>query len=152
MNPVVKEKLPEQIFSIVEYPGFVKNSGKAIETLGGEDAIDDAFRKEELGCLQLNYTPQDKFSHAINGDVINTSNLVVRPSLFLTYQLCITRKVNKRTKEVVSVDQDIVGLATKTCRFRSKLLNSYSSSCRLPVCSRSSRSSCQTCSRYPSLE
>jgi general transcription factor 3C polypeptide 5 (transcription factor C subunit 1) len=81
MNPIVLDKLPEQIFHVVEYPGFVKNSGKAIETLGGELAVEDAFGKEDLGCLQLNYRPEDEFSHAINGDVINTSNLVVGPCL-----------------------------------------------------------------------
>jgi hypothetical protein len=77
LNPIVLEKLPEDAYHIIEYPGIVKNSDKAIETLGGRNAIEDAFRKEELGCLQLNYQPEDKFSHAINGDNINTSDLVV---------------------------------------------------------------------------
>ena len=79
------DTLPDNVFHIIEYPGIVKEerAAKAMETLGGKTEIQEAFAKQELGCLQLNYNTKDEFSHAINGDVINTSNLVVCPFLLL---------------------------------------------------------------------
>lgn len=108
----MEKSLPKRSFRVVEYPGIVKNPEKALKTLGGLDAIDEAFGKETLGHMQLNYRPEDEFSHPINGEVVNTSNLV----------LCVTRKIHKASGIVESTTAEIVGVAEKTARFRSMAL------------------------------
>ncbi|KAJ3192280.1 tau 95 subunit of transcription factor TFIIIC [Irineochytrium annulatum] len=113
--------LPNWNFSIVEYPGRVVDVDKAIQTLGGTRAIEKAFtpsdpKNPELNFLELRFRPDDPFCHPIIGEIIPTSNLLLK----------YTRKRRKKptgpdghwAPEDVIEKTEIVGMVTKTARFR----------------------------------
>src|SRR5438034_299258 len=69
--------------------------------------------------MELRFRPDDPFCHPINGDVIPTSNLLLK----------VTRRKKKQNKNVSrekeekanakeDVKFDILGIISKTCRFR----------------------------------
>ncbi|KAJ3269538.1 tau 95 subunit of transcription factor TFIIIC [Borealophlyctis nickersoniae] len=112
--------LPRWNFHVVEYPGYVKDEQKVLQTLGGMPAIEKAFN-EDLKGLELRYRPDDPFSHPINGEIIATTNLLLK----------VTRRRKKKKKEQTDVadegaggdepwkiNTEIVGVVSKTCRFR----------------------------------
>lgn len=109
--PIEKKK-----FFCIEYPGYVKRTKRAIETLGGEAALSEALSNNYQ--IQLKYRAKDIFSHPINGDILDTCKLLVK----------VTRRVkrNKRTGEVVEEGEEedaswqphILGIVEKTVRFR----------------------------------
>ncbi|ORX94702.1 hypothetical protein K493DRAFT_283560 [Basidiobolus meristosporus CBS 931.73] len=110
-------------FFAVEYPGYVKNIDRVLNTIGGQYGLQRAL-KEEYGYLELRYRPGDHFSHPINGDVIHTGNLLLK----------VTRRVRRRkTQRPASTEEqelpmeieedgnfkaEIMGVISKTCRFR----------------------------------
>lgn len=121
--------LPTNEVFLVQYPGYVKNIDKVFRTLGGQHALNKAVN-DEPGVLELHFRPGDPFSHPINGDVIATTNLLLK----------VTRRRRKKNAADMEVDQpehdpdvdernaegfeaEIVGLITKTCRFRGVLLD-----------------------------
>jgi general transcription factor 3C polypeptide 5 (transcription factor C subunit 1) len=68
--------------------------------------------------MELRFRPDDPFCHPINGDVIPTSNLLLK----------MTRRKKKQKKNVNHEEEkanikedvkfDILGIISKTCRFR----------------------------------
>ncbi|KAG0169922.1 General transcription factor 3C polypeptide 5 [Apophysomyces sp. BC1021] len=99
--------IPKKKFFCVEYPGYVKNLDRALNTLGGEKALATAITNQK--AVELRFRHQDPFSHPINGDIVPTANLLVK----------ITRRVKKgRPEEEATYKTDIVGTISKTCRFR----------------------------------
>ncbi|KAJ3106405.1 hypothetical protein HDU97_006390 [Phlyctochytrium planicorne] len=105
--------LPSWNFHVIEYPGLVEDVDSAIKTLGGSKAIEKAFA-QDLGHLELRYRPDDEFSHPIYGDVINTCNLMLK----VTTRRRKRRQGERPREDDVVVKSEIVGLVTKTCRFR----------------------------------
>jgi len=69
--------LPTEKMLCVEYPGFVKNISKAIETLGGEEAMTVTV-KERPESLEVRYDPGNHLSHPVFGVRVKTSNLLLR--------------------------------------------------------------------------
>ncbi|CAG8484210.1 5336_t:CDS:10 [Acaulospora colombiana] len=65
---------PNQLFA-VEYPGYVKNIDKVLQTLGGQRGLKKAVNED---LMELRFRPGDPFCHPINGDVIPTSNLLLK--------------------------------------------------------------------------
>src|ERR1043166_6225970 len=69
--------------------------------------------------MELRFRPGDPFCHPINGDVIPTSNLLLKIT---------SRKKKRKNKDlndeneeqsnVKDVNFDILGIISKTCRFR----------------------------------
>ncbi|KND00444.1 transcription factor TFIIIC subunit TFC1 [Spizellomyces punctatus DAOM BR117] len=116
-KPAPSQPLPGWTFHVVEYPGYIKNTENALRTLGGIEAIEKAFT-DGLNVLELRYRPTDPFSHPINGDIINTGNLLLK----------VTRRRKKRKgtkahsppmeESPADVKTQIIGTVTKTCRFR----------------------------------
>ncbi|GBC00423.1 hypothetical protein RclHR1_03850021 [Rhizophagus clarus] len=104
---------PKQIF-VIEYPGYVKNINRVLHTLGGEKGLKKAINED---LMELRFRPDDPFCHPINGDVIPTSNLLLK----------VTRRKKKQNENVnyeeekanlKDVKFDILGIISKTCRFR----------------------------------
>ncbi|ORY49171.1 hypothetical protein BCR33DRAFT_847819 [Rhizoclosmatium globosum] len=104
-------------FNVIELPGRITSGSPegAVAALGGMDAIERAF-SNDLVPLELRVRPEDPFAHPLLGEIIATSNLVL--------------KVSKKRKKKGSgpngeyIDSDykfvteIVGIVTKTGRFR----------------------------------
>ncbi|KAI6172051.1 General transcription factor 3C polypeptide 5 [Aphelenchoides besseyi] len=56
-------------FVLVEHPGVIKNSERAITTLGGRDSINEAFAGAR--SLELRYRPENKYQSAIHAEKVN---------------------------------------------------------------------------------
>ena len=117
-------QLPSMPFYSVEYPGYVtpESIPLAIQHLGGQSSLDNAFKRtatKKESLLELNFRLGNPFSHPVPGDVIPTSNILLK----------VVKKRRKR-KEGEPYDPEHVGDYTieamgpipKTARFRSKRL------------------------------
>lgn len=62
---------------LIEYPGFVKNVNKAMETLGNIETIERVFASQK-DRLELKFRPADPLSHPAYGDRIPKKCLVLR--------------------------------------------------------------------------
>ncbi|KAI8818977.1 RNA polymerase III transcription factor IIIC subunit-domain-containing protein [Fimicolochytrium jonesii] len=111
------QTLPSWKFHAVEYPGYVKNFDNVLKTLGGSEAIEKAFAND-LNVVELRYRPEDPFSHPINGEIIQTSNILLGVTI---------RRKRKRTGSAAGAQEPVdpsqittrfMGTITKTCRFR----------------------------------
>ncbi|GES74257.1 hypothetical protein RCL_jg4637.t1 [Rhizophagus clarus] len=80
----------------------------------GEKGLKKAINED---LMELRFRPDDPFCHPINGDVIPTSNLLLK----------VTRRKKKQNENVnyeeekanlKDVKFDILGIISKTCRFR----------------------------------
>ncbi|KAF7726088.1 tau 95 subunit of transcription factor TFIIIC [Apophysomyces ossiformis] len=99
--------ISDKKFICVEYPGYVKNVDRALNTFGGEKALATAITNQK--AVELRFRSKDPFSHPINGDIVPTANLLVK----------VTRRVKKgRPEEEAVYKTEIVGTIPKTCRFR----------------------------------
>lgn len=96
--------LPQTAFYSVEYPGYVNSLPNALATLP-QTGLDNAFRRTAT-ALELHLRPNDPFAHPLHGDVIKTSNLVLR---------VVKRKRKDGRGEYTA---DVVGNIGKTARFR----------------------------------
>ncbi|KAJ1627878.1 hypothetical protein T492DRAFT_595314, partial [Pavlovales sp. CCMP2436] len=70
-------RLPAEEALCVEYPGFVRDTERALETLGGLDAIALA-RHDDSTLLQLRLRPDDPYAHPIFGETVLTAALLLR--------------------------------------------------------------------------
>jgi general transcription factor 3C polypeptide 5 (transcription factor C subunit 1) len=117
-------ELPTTHFYSIEYPGYVRpeSVSKAIHSLGGQSSIDRAFRRSaprEDSLLELNYRPDNPFSHPLPGDLVSTNNLLLK----------VVKRKRKRPhppdddgshkEEIVGEYTAVaVGVIPKTARFR----------------------------------
>ena len=119
--------LPSAHFYSVEYPGFVRAASAplAIARLGGPPAIDAAFRRatgrdHAEPLLELRLRPGDPYAHPVPGEVVPTSNVVLK----------VVKRTRKRRADGGQVQDDgavgeytveAVGVVPKTVRFRSEI-------------------------------
>ncbi|KAF8559015.1 hypothetical protein OG21DRAFT_1493418 [Imleria badia] len=107
--------LPATHFYSVEYPGYVQHSSVplAVRNLGGTSKLENAFKRTAArseALLELNLRYGNPYAHPIPGDVVGTSNILI--------------KVTKRKRRRVG-DDDVgdyiaepLGVILKTARFR----------------------------------
>ncbi|KAF8978960.1 tau 95 subunit of transcription factor TFIIIC [Entomortierella lignicola] len=67
------EQVPETKFFSVEFPGYIKNLDKALEALGGEQAITNASAP-----LDLRFRVRDPFSIPVQGQHVSTGNFLLK--------------------------------------------------------------------------
>jgi len=115
--------LPQVTFCSVEYPGYVQESSVpiAVQRIGGQSKLDNAFRRsaqKKDTILELSFRLNDPFAHPIPGDVVPANNLLLK---------VVKRK--RRSCTVAGTDRsiceftaEIVGIVSKTARFRSAYL------------------------------
>eukprot|EP00798_Chlamydomonas_sp_ICE-L_P025869 gene25869-11539_t len=72
-------KVPDATYVAVEYPGYVRNMERAMETLGGLPSVAAAM-SAQASYLKVNYRPDDPNSHPILGDRKESRNLLLRIS------------------------------------------------------------------------
>lgn len=109
--------LPAHFYSI-EYPGYVKASSVplATERLGGQSSIDAAFRRtggKSESTLELNFRPDNPFSHPVHGEVVGTNNILLK---------VVKRRKRRKDGEIETVGEytaEAIGVIPKTGRFRS---------------------------------
>ena len=123
--PAPEHPVPTMHFYSVEYPGYVKpeSAPPAIERLGGQHAIDAAFRRATgrdrvESLLELRLRPGNPYAHPIPGEVVPTSNLVLK---------VVKRKRKRKDGDpgdgaIGEYTVEAVGVVPKTARFRSECL------------------------------
>ncbi|KAI7880180.1 hypothetical protein K492DRAFT_237447 [Lichtheimia hyalospora FSU 10163] len=100
--------LNDRQFICVEYPGRVNNIDRAIETLGGQQAITAAVENDKNG-IELRLRPKDPFSHPISGHVRRIPGLLLK----------VTRRRRKgQPEDEGETKAELLGTVTRTCRFR----------------------------------
>lgn len=107
-SPIIP--IGDKTFFSIEYPGYVKRVERALETLGGEKALTEALNTNST--VDLKYRPKDPFSHAIKGQILPASKLLVK----------VTRRVKKNKEAETKWEIKVEGVITNTLRFRSKFL------------------------------
>jgi general transcription factor 3C polypeptide 5 (transcription factor C subunit 1) len=146
-SPAPEVQIPPVRIHSVEYPGYVQPTSvpEAVRTLGGQQALEKAFRKSSKpeAFLELRYRPDNPFAHPIAGEVVQTNSILLE----------IVKRKRKRVAETSISGQDAgpigeytiepVGLIPGTARFRGELwarigslitaLEALSSTRRLPV-------------------
>jgi general transcription factor 3C polypeptide 5 (transcription factor C subunit 1) len=121
-NCAPAHELPTTHFYSIEYPGYVRpeSVSKAVHSLGGQSSIDRAFRRSaprEDSLLELNLRPDNPFSHPLLGDLVPTSNILLR---------VVKRKLkhppddDNGAQTVGEYTAVAVGVIPRTARFRSE--------------------------------
>ncbi|ORX49133.1 hypothetical protein DM01DRAFT_1338319 [Hesseltinella vesiculosa] len=109
-EPHPKYPVGDRTFFCVEYPGAVKNVDRAVNSLGGERAIAQAFQNGDNHRMELRYRPGDPFCHSINGNVVSTPRLLLK----------VTRRRRRdQPEDQAQVTTEVLGTIPYTCRFRS---------------------------------
>lgn len=123
-SPAPEIRIPPVRVYSVEYPGYVQSTSvsEAVRTLGGQQALEKAFRKSSKpdAFLELRYRPDNPFAHPIAGEVVQTNSILL--------------KVVKRRKRAVGASSDgqgrvgeytvePVGLIPGTARFRGEFMS-----------------------------
>lgn len=117
--------VPTAHFYSVEFPGYVQPTSAplAIERLGGQHTIDTAFRRATgrdrvESLLELRLRPSNPYAHPIPGEVVPTSNIVLK---------VVKRKRRRQNGDAVQgydavgeYTVEAVGVVPKTARFRSE--------------------------------
>jgi general transcription factor 3C polypeptide 5 (transcription factor C subunit 1) len=119
-------ELPQNTLYSVEYPGYVSPGSipTAIKHLGGDAVLNDAFKRtasKKEALLELNFRPDNAFSHPVPGNIVSTSNLVLK----------VVKRRYKRNATVPSeasgsqepqgaYTANIIGTINRTARFRSQ--------------------------------
>lgn len=61
---------------LVNYPGSVKNDTNVLKSLGGLNAISEAFSQQQK--LELKYHPRNPYNKVVNSDVVQSAGLLLR--------------------------------------------------------------------------
>lgn len=108
-NGTIAGVVPEKTVFAVNYPGYPTSIARAVETLGGEDAISKA-RSSESNYLELRFRPEDAFAHPIFGELHGLSGLLLQVSRM---QEAKNASQGLRAEVIAKVDQsyDFSGMA-----------------------------------------
>ncbi len=79
VNSTLTATVPEATFTAVEYPGYVRNAPKELQSLGGEAAIPVSGQAGQ-DALRLVLRPDAQYAHALYGQTQSTKALLLRVS------------------------------------------------------------------------
>ena len=110
--------LPATHFYSVEYPGYVQHPSVplVVRNLGGTSKLENAFKRTAArneALLELNLRYGDPYAHPIPGDIVGTSNILLK----------VTKRKRRRVDDDGVVGDYIaepLGVILKTARFRSE--------------------------------
>ncbi|XP_023651327.1 general transcription factor 3C polypeptide 5 isoform X1 [Paramormyrops kingsleyae] len=91
----------------VEYPGYVKNVDKMLETVGGEKGVSKTY-SDPSRRLELKFRPRDPYCHPVCGNRFPSTNLLLR----------VRRKVRKGGTGEVRMFMEIMGVVSTTYKFQ----------------------------------
>lgn len=111
--------LPSTPFYSVEYPGYVLPTSvpQAVRNLGGQSSLDTAFKRAASktdALVELTLRPGNPFAHPIPGDVVPTSNILLKVVKRKR------RKIDGQTDDgsIGEYTTEAIGVIPKTLRFR----------------------------------
>ncbi|KAI5084421.1 hypothetical protein GOP47_0000590, partial [Adiantum capillus-veneris] len=79
-NGTLKGLVPEKALFAVNYPGYPASIPRAVETLGGKEAISKA-RSSETNYIELRFRPEDPYAHPVFGELHGFSGLLLELSV-----------------------------------------------------------------------
>lgn len=113
--------LPSTHLYSIEYPGYVQPTSVALalERLGGQANVESAFKRtsnKSDSVLELNLRPGNPFAHPIPGEVVPTSNILLK---------VVKRRRKRKDSDDASAPVgeytvEALGVISKTARFRSE--------------------------------
>jgi general transcription factor 3C polypeptide 5 (transcription factor C subunit 1) len=114
--------LPSTAFYSVEYPGYVKPTSVplAVRNLGGQACLDTVFKRtasKTETLVELKLRPDNPFTHPVPGDVVSTSNILLKVVKRRKKRLDGNGAVEDET--IGEYTAEAVGVIPKTVRFRS---------------------------------
>ncbi|KAI8051943.1 hypothetical protein BDF22DRAFT_689162 [Syncephalis plumigaleata] len=115
IDSLVSGQIPSTELFSIEYPGYVRNMDKVLETLGGIDTITQNIRNvatEQTTRQSLNMRPQGM-------DYVSTPKLLLRVRRQKQHSETTS---NTTSNQAESFDATVVGRIKQTCRFRSEYL------------------------------
>ena len=92
----------------IEYPGYIKDETRMLETLGGEDTVARTF-SSPARRLELSFRPGDPYCHAVCADRYPTANLLLRVK-----QRKKKRREGSDEPPEVKYEQEILGIVGNT--------------------------------------
>lgn len=109
--------LPSTPFYSIEYPGYVKPESVplAVSNLGGPSRLETAFKRtaaKNEALLELNLRPGNPFAHPIPGDIVGTSNILLK--------VVRRKRRNPEGEYIGEFTAEAMGIIPKTARFRSE--------------------------------
>lgn len=72
-------KVPKTSGIAIYYPGYIKNTDRAVQALGGEESLHKSLQ-DAAGYLKLRLRPEDQHSHPLFGERQQETGLVLRIS------------------------------------------------------------------------
>lgn len=122
-------KIPNQSFTIIEYPGLIKNLNKAIKTLGGLNLISKGLlnSNEIYNNIELNLN----LNNNNNNNNSNFNQHPIQSNLSLTGNILI--KIIKRKRKIPLKNEkgeiieegfysfNSIGIINRSVRFRGKI-------------------------------
>ena len=123
-TPAPSHALQQDTLYSVEYPGYVAHGSIpiAINQLGGPDSLDAAFRRtsaRKTPLLEINFRTSNPFSHPIPGNIVSTSNLLLKV-VKRKYKSSSSSGSRFSSPFVGAYTTSIIGIINKTARFRSE--------------------------------
>ena len=101
----------------IEYPGYIEDENRMLETLGGEEALSRTY-SHPTRRLELSFRPGDPYSHTACGDRCLTANLLLR----------VKQRKKKRKEggtephtQEVKYEQEILGVVGTTFKYVHKV-------------------------------
>uniref|UniRef100_A0AAY4C7W1 General transcription factor 3C polypeptide 5 n=1 Tax=Denticeps clupeoides TaxID=299321 RepID=A0AAY4C7W1_9TELE len=117
-------RLPDTKLVCVEYPGYVADVQKMLDTIGGEKGISKTY-SDPSKRLELHYRPQDPYCHPVCGNRYPSTSLLLR----------VRRRVRRGNPEDVQLTVDALGVIETTYRFQAMADFQYLAAHSEPDCS-----------------
>ena len=113
MNPTRFQNVSTKKLVFIEYPGFIKNVDRMLETLGGERSVSETYRSGKQR-LQLTYRPEDLNAHNACADLLPFTGLLMK----------VRRRKIKGSDEY-EYKQDILGISRDRYKFQTLMDYQY---------------------------
>ncbi|PPQ95004.1 hypothetical protein CVT25_000241 [Psilocybe cyanescens] len=123
------QPLPQVSFYSIEYPGYIgpHSTPTAIRNVGGQVRIDHAFKRtaqKSDALLELSLRPENPFAHPIPGDIVPANNLLLKVRRRKRKQSAAS-PLHSANGLVGEYTAEVVGIVSKTVRFRSMVDYQY---------------------------
>lgn len=99
----------------IKYPGFIKNTDRMLETLGGEEKVSETYRSGKQR-LQMTYRPEDLNAHNACADLLPFTGLLMKIR---------RRKKRDSTSGEYEYKQEIIGISRDQYKFQTLMDYQY---------------------------
>eukprot|EP00794_Sanderia_malayensis_P015747 gene15747-17336_t len=108
----------------IEYPGYVRNVDKMLQTLGGLDKISDTYFNTKRR-IELHFRPEDPYCHSVCGDLHSARGVLLkvkrrrRKTNIATSSTSAVQDQQQQETQEWNYEQEVVGIVHSTYKFTS---------------------------------